>query len=267
VAQDAIISMEDCGTKDGVVIGRESALGLEVDMAKNIRGRYLAKDVAEEDGTVLFKKGHFLDTHDAQKIQESGVASVTVRSPMTCKALHGICVECYGADITNWKPVGLGEAVGTIAAQAIGEPGTQLTMNTKHAGGAAAVGGDVVQGLPRVEEVFERRIPKNPAVIATVAGVITDIREEGREKIVVVTPEVGQTKGNKNVEFIIAYPRMSIVTVGQKVEKGTFLSDGSADLAELYKYGGKEKTQDYIIGPLYWFNWAIETIRRIKRNY
>lgn len=247
VAQDAIISMDDCGTKEGVVIGRESALGLEVDMAKNIRGRYLAKEILSADGKVLFKKGHFLDAHDARAVQEAGVTSVTVRSPMTCKALHGICVECYGADITNWQPIGLGEAVGTIAAQAIGEPGTQLTMNTKHAHGAAAVGGDVVQGLPRVEEVFERRAPKDPAVISTISGVITDVREEGREKTLVITPEIGQIKGNKSVEFVVAYPRMAIVSVGQKVEKGAFLSDGSADLSELYKYGGKEKTQEYII--------------------
>ncbi len=247
VAQDAIITGEDCGTKDGIIIGRESALGLEVDMAKNIRGRYLAKDINDGNGNVLFKKNHFVSADDARAVQEAGITSVTVRSPMTCQSLHGICRQCYGADITNWQPVGLGEAVGTIAAQAIGEPGTQLTMNTKHAGGAAAVGGDVVQGLPRVEEVFERRAPKNPAILSTITGVVTDIKEQGREKTIVITPELGQTKGNKSVEFVVAYPRMSIVNVGQKVDKGSFLSDGSADLSELYKYGGKEKTQEYII--------------------
>jgi DNA-directed RNA polymerase subunit beta' len=100
---------------------------------------------------------------------------------MTCKTLRGVCQNCYGIDLTTNKIVDIGEAVGTVAAQAIGEPGTQLTMNTKHAGGAASAGGDVTQGLPRVEEVFEKRAPKIPAVVNKHDGVVTDIRREGRE--------------------------------------------------------------------------------------
>ena len=141
-----------------------------------------------------------------------------------------------------------GEAVGTVAAQAIGEPGTQLTMNTKHAGGAAAAGGDVVQGLPRVEEVFERRSPKSPAVLSTVAGTITEIEDHGTQKIVKILADETETKKkDKSFEFVVYHPRVLTVKEGQKVERGSFLTDGSADLSELYKYGGREKTQEYII--------------------
>jgi DNA-directed RNA polymerase subunit beta' len=248
VAQDAIITDHDCGTKDGIEIGRISALGLPVELATSIRGRYLAKDVVDSKGKELFKKGHFLTLDDAKSIEASDVESVWVRSPMTCKLHYGICQHCYGADVTTWQPVDVGEAVGTVAAQAIGEPGTQLTMNTKHQGGAAAAGGDVVQGLPRVEEVFERREPKNPAVLTTVAGVITEIRDEGGEKVIVVLPNEGEVKKkDKQMEYSVYFPRIVTVTVGQKLERGDFLTDGSANLAELFKYAGREKTQEYII--------------------
>jgi DNA-directed RNA polymerase subunit beta' len=145
--------------------------------------------------------------------------------------------------------VDVGEAVGTVAAQAIGEPGTQLTMNTKHKGGAAGgAGGDVVQGLPRVEEVFERRIPKSPAVIASVSGLITEIKDEGSQKTVTVLADEGEIKKkDKNVIFTIYHPRVLKVKEGERVEKGDFLTDGSANLTELYKFAGKEKTQEYII--------------------
>jgi DNA-directed RNA polymerase subunit beta' len=184
---------------------------------------------------------------DAKQIEDAGIQSVTVRSPMTCVLHYGICQKCYGADVTTWQPIDVGEAVGTIAAQAIGEPGTQLTMNTKHAGGAAAAGGDVVQGLPRVEEVFERRQPKNPATLATVAGTVSEIRDQGREKTIVVLPDVEDKKKNKAVEYTVYYPRLVVVHQGQKLVKGDFLTDGSADLTELFKYAGREKAQEYII--------------------
>lgn len=248
VAQDSIITDSDCGTNKGVKIGRVNAFGIETDLAKNIRGRYLAKDVEDSKGTVIMKKGTFLTQTEAKEIANSDTEEVWVRSPLTCQLKYGICQHCYGADVTTWKMVDVGEAVGTVAAQAIGEPGTQLTMNTKHAGGAAAAGGDVVQGLPRVEEVFERRAPKSPAVIASVSGLITDIKDEGTQKIVTVLADEGQLKKkDKEVEFVVYHPRVLVVKAGQKVTKGDSLTDGSADLTELFKYGGKEKTQEYII--------------------
>jgi DNA-directed RNA polymerase subunit beta' len=247
VAQDAIITEDDCKTKDAVEIGRTNAFGIKSDFAKNIRGRILADSAELADGTVLVKKGALLDADMASSIEKSSLESVRVRSPLTCRSKTGVCQQCYGADVTNWKLVDLGEAVGTVAAQAIGEPGTQLTMNTKHAGGAAAAGGDVVQGLPRVEEVFERRIPKNPAVTATVGGLITEIRVEGNQKVVVIVPDEGSGKKGKAVELTVYHPRIVTVKEGQTIERGDFISDGSADLSELYKYAGREKTQEYII--------------------
>jgi DNA-directed RNA polymerase subunit beta' len=217
-------------------------------MAKNIRGRYLSKDVMDSKESIVMSKGTFLSQAEAKVVAESGVDEVWVRSPLTCKSKYGICQHCYGADVTTWQMVDVGEAVGTVAAQAIGEPGTQLTMNTKHAGGAAAAGGDVVQGLPRVEEVFERRSPKSPAVISTVKGTITEIEDLGSQKIVrVLADESEVKKKDKNLEFIVYHPRVLTVKEGQKIERGDFLTDGSADLSELYKYGGREKTQEYII--------------------
>ncbi|MEK7068355.1 MAG: DNA-directed RNA polymerase subunit beta', partial [Patescibacteria group bacterium] len=149
--------------------------------------------------------------------------------------------------------VGVGAAVGTGAAQAIGEPGTQLTMNIKHAGGAASAEGDVTHGLPRVEEIFERRAPRNPAVVATVSGEGVEIRDEGQEKIIAVVPNIEHKKaGSKKdvIEYSAHYRRIPSVKVGDTVTKGQLLTDGSADLQELFKHAGKERTQEYIMSEV-----------------
>jgi DNA-directed RNA polymerase subunit beta' len=135
---------------------------------KKVRGRVLADDLVTKDGKVLFEKGRLLTKGDAQIIENSDVQKIFVRSPLACKTLHGICSKCYGMDLGKGTLVDVGEAVGTVAAQAIGEPGTQLTMRTFHAGGVSSAGGDITAGLPRVEEIFEKRKPKNPAVVASV---------------------------------------------------------------------------------------------------
>ena len=250
VAQDVVVAEEDCGTKGGFSVARESASGIGTFLANNIDGRYLAADV-EKDGKVEYKKGHFITGSDAKRIEELGVASVFVRSPVACKATHGLCARCYGADLGTMKPVALGEAVGTVAAQAIGEPGTQLTMRTFHAGGAAAVGGDITQGLPRVEEIFERRMPRNPAIVASVSGEVVEIKDDGKERIMVVAPDLEHKKGKKDViEYEINPRRIPLVKVGDKVTKGQLLTDGSADLSELFKYAGKDRTQEYIISEV-----------------
>ena len=252
VAQDAIITEKDCGVKEGVIINKISASGLEISIAKNIKGRILAADAQDSKGKVLVKKGTFLTPEEAKKIEDAGVESVSVRSPMVCKTKQGICQGCYGVDMTTGVMVAIGEAVGTIAAQAIGEPGTQLTMNTKHAGGAASVGGDVTQGLPRVDEVFEKRAPKNPAVIAHVDGVISEIQSDEKEKVIILLPDGGEkaAKSKKNTEYTVNFRRMSLVSVGEKVVKGQFLTDGSANIDELFKFAGRKKTQDYIISEI-----------------
>jgi DNA-directed RNA polymerase subunit beta' len=250
VAQDAIVTEEDCKTKEGVTIGRVSSSGIEIAFSKAIRGRILAEDAVTKDGTVLFKKGHLLSRLESITIEKSDIESVEVRSPMTCKTLQGVCQTCYGIDLTTNKIVDIGEAVGTVAAQAIGEPGTQLTMNTKHAGGAASVGGDVTQGLPRVEEVFEKRQPKVPAVISKTDGVVTNIRTEGKEKVITVAPTLGSkhaTKKNDPIEYPVHFRRVVTVTVGDNVKQGQLLTDGSVHLPDLFKYAGQEATQEYII--------------------
>lgn len=246
VAQDAIITEDDCGTKDFINLTTVNSVGLETSLAKNINGRFLAEDAVTPDGEVLFKKGTLLSKHDSKLIESKGVTKVSVRSPLTCKTSQGVCVKCYGLDLGKHTVIDLGEAVGTVAAQAIGEPGTQLTMRTFHAGGTASVGGDITSGLPRVEEVFENRTPKNPAIISHVDGVITDIIKNGNDKVIVILPDV-ESKVKDKVEYEVNAARMVLVKKGDSVKKGDMLTDGSADIDELFKYAGKEAAQNYII--------------------
>jgi DNA-directed RNA polymerase subunit beta' len=248
VAQDSIVTEKDCGTKRGVKINRISASGIKIDYAEALRGRVLAEDVKDADGIVLFKKGHYLSAEDAEAIDASPIASIVARSPMSCETRYGICQTCYGMDLTTQEQVDLGEAVGTIAAQAIGEPGTQLTLRTFHTGGVASVGGDITGGLPRVEEVFEKRSPKNPAVISKSDGIVAEIKDVGREKIIVVAPLAGQgKKDGSSYEYLAPYPRVALVKEGDIVSKGQILTDGSAELDDLFEYAGRAAVQEYII--------------------
>ena len=249
VAQDLLVMEENCGTKDGIKISKHASSGMDISFSKVAKGRFLSKDLVDKNGTLLFKKDHYLTRDDVKVLDNSEISEIFVRSPLTCETLGGVCIKCYGSDLGKNKIIELGEAVGTVAAQAIGEPGTQLTMRTFHAGGAAQVGGDITSGLPRVEEVFENRNPKNPALIAKIDGVVSEIKTEGKEKIILILPENGSEKSKTkgDTEYTVHYHRSVLVEVGQKVNKGDFLTDGSADLDELFKYGGKEKTQNYII--------------------
>ncbi len=171
VAQDVVITEEDCGTKEGKIVSRENISGIEIPLSKNIRGRILAGDLKDKDGKVIYKKGFLITKEEAYNIEGVGFEKVFVRSPLSCRTTHGICQMCYGLDLGRNHLVDLGEAVGIIAAQAIGEPGTQLTLRTFHAGGVA--GTDITTGLPRIEEIFERRIPKNPAIISETDGEVS----------------------------------------------------------------------------------------------
>jgi len=253
VAQDAIVTEANCKTKAGTVISRISASGIEIAFSKAIKGRILAGDAVDAKGVVIFKKGHLLTRRDAIAVEATTCESVEVRSPMTCATLRGVCQQCYGIDLTNNQLVDIGEAVGTIAAQAIGEPGTQLTMNTKHKAGTATTEGDVAQGLPRVEEVFEKRQPKIPAVIAKYAGLVTEIRSEGRERVIVVTPDMTAPDAPKKkdaTEYTVDYRRVEVVSKGDTIARGQLLTDGSVLLPELFKLAGQETTQDYIISEV-----------------
>ncbi|MCI0566447.1 DNA-directed RNA polymerase subunit beta' [bacterium] len=253
VAQEAIITEEDCGEKNGRRIAAEKLAGIEVTLSRNIRGRILAKDVSTEKGELLFKKGALLSKKNAETIEHAGVKEVFVRSPLTCETLYGLCQKCYGLDLGRNTLVSLGEAVGIVAAQAIGEPGTQLTMRTFHTGGIASVGGDITQGLPRVEEIFERRTPKAHAIIATTDGEVMDIRPDGKDKIIEVITEASQDGAKKKsatVEYAVPFKRMILVKKGDKVAKGDLLTDGSGDIGEVFKYGGQERAERYIINEI-----------------
>jgi DNA-directed RNA polymerase subunit beta' len=250
VAQDVVITEEDCGTKEGKMVSRENISGIEIPLSKNIRGRVLAEDLKDSNGKVLYKKGFLITKEEAYNIEGSGFTQVFVRSPLTCKTVHGLCVMCYGLDLGRNHLVEPGEAVGIIAAQAIGEPGTQLTLRTFHAGGVA--GTDITTGLPRVEEIFERRIPKNPAIISETDGEVVSITaKDDKEKVIKVLSDIkedGKNDSKKNeMEYAVAFRRTAIVKAGDQVKKGQLLTDGSADIAEMFRLGGKEAVEEYII--------------------
>ena len=251
VAQDAIITEDDCGEKEGKVVRKENLIGFEIPISRGVRGRVLAKDIVDSNGTTLFKRGHLVTKLDARDIEKMGVTEAVVRSPLTCKSLRGICRKCYGADLGRNQLVELGEAVGIVAAQAIGEPGTQLTMRTFHAGGIASVGGDITAGLPRVEEIFERRMPKTPAVVNHGEGQVLSVETHEKERIITMLPDVG-AKGKKPAatEYSVPIRRIPVVKVGDRVKAGELLTDGSADIAEVFEYGGKDMAENYVINEV-----------------
>ncbi len=243
VAQDVVVTEEDCGTKNGKKI-----IAIGNDFAKYIHGRVLLSDIKKEDGSVMFKKGSLIMKEDARLLEKMGVKEAFVRTPLSCETTHGICRICYGLDLGRNCMVELGQAVGIIAAQAIGEPGTQLTLRTFHAGGVATV--DITTGLPRVEEIFERRIPKNPAIISQTEGEVIDITDNGKEKIIKILSD-SKADGKKNeMEYTVAFRRQPQVKVGSQVKKGELLTDGSADINEIVKYGGKESAEEYIVDEI-----------------
>ncbi len=194
VAQDSIVTERDCGTKRGITIKRVSASGIAIDFAEAIRGRVLAAEVAA--GGQTYKKKHYLTADEARAIAaDESVENVSVLSPMSCETRTGICAICYGMDLTTQLPIDLGEAVGTIAAQAIGEPGTQLTMRTFHAGGTASVGGDITMGPPaRSRSSSRSALRRTPALVAKFDGMVVEVKEQGRDRVVVLAPEKGQGK-------------------------------------------------------------------------
>ncbi len=245
VSQDVTITEADCGTKEGKTMTKEIISGIEIPISKNVRGRVLAADLKDNEGNVVFKKGYLVTKEDAQMIENKGITEVFVRTPLTCKTVHGICQMCYGLDLGRNKLIDLGEAVGIIAAQAIGEPGTQLTLRTFHAGGVAGV--DITQGLPRIEEIFERRTPKSAAIVSKTDAKVSEIRNDGKDvTIVVISDTKGDAKSN-TIEYTVPARRTVFVKVGEDIKKGQIITDGSADISEIFKFGGRELAEDYII--------------------
>ncbi|OGI71832.1 DNA-directed RNA polymerase subunit beta' [Candidatus Nomurabacteria bacterium RIFCSPHIGHO2_02_FULL_38_15] len=246
VSQDITIFEEDCGTKNGKTVRRQVISGLEISIAKGLTGRIIHADIVDPaTSKVMFKKGAMLSKSDALSVEKAGIETALVRSPLTCECNYGVCQQCYGLDLGRNTLVKEGEAVGIIAGQAIGEPGTQLTLRTFHQGGV--VGVDITQGLPRVEEIFERRSPEHPAVISKTLGEVIEVKGEGREKIVTVLSDTKNDGKSNTEEYQINYPRVPIVKPGDRINAGQVLTDGSANIEEIFYYGGKDMAQEYII--------------------
>jgi DNA-directed RNA polymerase subunit beta' len=243
VAQDVIVTEEDCGTKHGKIIK-----AVEGSFAKYVNGRVLLADIKDTEGKVLFKKGTLIMKEDARMLEKAGITEAFVRTPLSCEVTHGICRMCYGLDLGRNCLIERGQAVGIIAAQAIGEPGTQLTLRTFHAGGVATV--DITTGLPRVEEIFERRIPKNPAIVSQTNGEVIEITDNGKEKIIKVLSDSKVDGKSNEIEYVVAFRRQPLVKAGSKIVKGELLTDGSAEISEIVKYGGKEKAEEYIVDEI-----------------
>ena len=250
VSQDLIIRETDCcegkGTIpymeiEGFTDGKETIETLQ----ERLTGRYIAETITDPDtGEVVVKANHMCTPKRAAAVikvlEKLGRNTVKIRTVLTCKCHIGVCSKCYGANMATGQPVQVGEAVGIIAAQSIGEPGTQLTMRTFHSGGVA--GGDITQGLPRVEELFEARRPKGLAIIAEFGGVVTIKDTKKKREIIVTDPETGNSK-----TYLIPYGSRIKVTDGQVLEAGDVLTEGSINPHDLLKVKGVRAVQDYMI--------------------
>lgn len=250
VAHDVIVREKDCGTKEGLTFYRADAEETGQEFEDRLFGRTSLETLKDKEGKIIVKKGQIIDKEAAQKIVENPeIEKVKLRSPATCQTLGGICQACFGWDLGRNQPVELYEAVGIVAAQSIGEPGTQLTMRTFHIGGVAGEA-DITQGLPRVEELFEARTPKMKAATAPAAGQITKIEQEGYVHWVYLKEqEAGQRKSKLHKIRIPTTYRL-LVEVGDLVDKGAPLSEGALDLQELYESQGAESVQRYLLNEL-----------------
>lgn len=230
VAQDIVVTEEDCKDKEGFLMHAEDGKVSGETLGRRVKGRVVLEDIIGLDGEIIVKKNKIVDKESAKKIEALGLKTIKVRSAIKCKAYTGICQLCYGYDLSKNELVNIGEAVGIVTAQAIGEPGTQLTMRTFHTGGVAG-GADITMGLPRVEEIFEARPPTFKALVADVDGKVLAIQDKGKQKIVSV--EVAGT--GEKIEYLVA-PNITVsVGAGDLITVGQQLSEGHVDLKELFK--------------------------------
>ncbi|MBI5401725.1 DNA-directed RNA polymerase subunit beta' [Candidatus Wolfebacteria bacterium] len=246
VAQDIIIRENDCRTTEGVEIFRADGDEYGYNFGQRIFSRTLLDDV-KVGNKILARAGEIINREKAEKIgKELSVAAVKVRSPLRCKTLYGVCSKCYGLDLGRGGLAQIGEAMGVIAAQSIGEPGTQLTLRTFHTGGIAGV--DITHGLPRVEEIFEVRLPKGKAILAESDGIIEDIEERDNMKAILL--KVPKNKKSKIIEYLIPRSIKVFVKAKDKISKGDQLCEGSLDLKELFDYKGKDAVERYAINEV-----------------
>ena len=248
VADSCIITEEDCGDTIGRVVRRESG-HVHSNFGADIRGRIILEDVKGNDGKVIYKKGELIFKKEALIIDKLELDKLSIRSPLACKILDGLCRKCYGLDLGRNALVNIGETVGVVAAQAIGEPGTQLTMRTFHQGGVATDQGDITSGLPRVEEIFEKRMPKNPSVIAEYDGEVVDIRGSEKEQIIsiLIDPESRGKSKTEHVEYAVSRNRTILVKKGSAIKKGDIITDGPVDVSLLFELSGRIPAEDHIL--------------------
>ncbi len=243
VSQDVIIRDDDCGTKEGLKISAIMEGNQVIEQfQERLQGRYLLEPVVDkETGEIIVNNDRMMTDDDAKKIIDAGYDSVYIRSILCCRSKHGVCKKCYGNNLATGLPVTIGEAVGIIAAQSIGEPGTQLTMRTFHTGGIASTE-DITQGLPRVEELFEARKPKHNAILSEIDGVVS-FTENKKNRVVVVTDEENATTR----EYEIPFGYRLTVAAGDVIEKGHKLTEGSVYPADILAISGPGAVEAYII--------------------
>lgn len=250
VAQDVIVREEDCGTDKGFTVSViQDGKEIIEDLYDRIEGRYVFETLKHpKTGEIIIHRNELIDSDKAHEIVDAGIGKLQIRSVLSCRARHGVCKKCYGRNLATGKHVEIGEAVGIIAAQSIGEPGTQLTMRTFHTGGVA--GDDITQGLPRIQELFEARNPKGQATISEIDGVIKEIREAKDRREIEVQGEA-ETK-----VYSVTYGSRLRVSEGQEIEAGDELTDGSIDPKEILRIKGIRGVQNYIL----------QEVQRVYRN-
>ena len=243
VSQEVIIREHDCGTHDGILVSEIVENGQVIEtFGERLKGRYPVEDIVDpQTGEVLIDHDTMMTADDAELLEAHGIHEVMIRSVLTCEARSGVCSKCYGINLAIGEPVGEGEAVGIIAAQSIGEPGTQLTMRTFHTGGVA--GGDITQGLPRVEELFEGRRPKKMAQLAEISGKVTmEDAKRGGMVNVTITADDGEV-----VSYALAHNSGLRVKDGDTVQKGDMLTDGALYPADVLRIRGIHAVYNYLI--------------------
>ena len=246
VAQDVIVREDDCGTEEGLTVAdiKDGNHILEP-LEERLEGRYLLHDAVDPNtGEVIWSHEDMVTGEGAKKIVDAGITSIEIRSVLTCHSHHGVCKKCYGRNLATSKPVTTGEAVGIVAAQSIGEPGTQLTMRTFHTGGIASTE-DITQGLPRVEELFEARRPKRCALIAKMDGTVR-IAEEKKSNVIIITNDELKTEE----KVTIPYGIRCLVKDGDEVKAGDMLIPGAKYPQDILEAQGPEAVEEYIIAEI-----------------
>jgi DNA-directed RNA polymerase subunit beta' len=237
VSQDVVVKVEDCKDKEGYTLFADDAKFTGETIGKRLRGRVILEEIKDAEGNVIVKKNQIVDSAASIKIDLFPPKTVRIRSLLTCKAVDGVCRMCYGHDLSKNKLVQIGEAVGIVSAQAIGEPGTQLTMRTFHTGGVASASGDITTGLPRVVEIFEARTPAVKALISEVDGKVTAVEKQNTQFLIKIISDKGEER-----EYLTLPGTVAWVSAGDLVTQGQQLSEGHVDLKELYATSGNMQT-------------------------